>query len=258
MKLFLMHQVKCGGVTLKSIIENQFNESNIFRIKKGKKKNQSFEDFLNLDKRKRSKIALISGHMYFGVHKSISSEFKYLTMLRDPLSRVVSMYYYQRRPEHKYHISKDISLIDYIKNEYTVDVNNGMTRFITGKNRKRVAFGECYAEMFEEAIENIKTHFYPVGILERFDESILFYKSLLNWKFPILYNKKNVNINKPFNVNLSSNEIEIIRKYNEIDIKLYNWVYKNFDLLIKNQKDYFQAELLKFKSDLKEYQKKNF
>lgn len=238
-----MHQMKTGGVTLRSIIEDQYDQKIIYRID-GKRFRESVREFIALPAYEREQFTVITGHMFFGLHNIIHSPCKYITMLRHPIDRVISLYYYQLRPQHKFHISPDMSLIDYLEQGVAVNANNGMTRFIAGKDSTDVPYGQCTDELLDQAVTNIKDHFLAVGLTERFDESLILFKRVLKWeKIPYYHRKENVNPLKPQQVQISDEDITVMKKYNRLDLRLYQYAAQLFEALINQQDSSFQQEL---------------
>ena len=50
--------------------------------------------YRNLTLERRKEIGLLQGHLLYGVHNHCPGDHAYVTMLRDPVRRVVSAYYY--------------------------------------------------------------------------------------------------------------------------------------------------------------------
>ncbi len=55
---------------------------------------QSITQLKNMPEEKRNKIRCLKGHMPFGLHKYLLNSSVYLTVLREPIERVISHYYF--------------------------------------------------------------------------------------------------------------------------------------------------------------------
>ncbi len=99
------------------------------------------------------------------------------------------------------------------------------------------------------AIENIKKNFLMVGITEAFDETIFLLSKLLGGHGNYYYYKMNQNIQKKENDYhlISDKEKECIIKYNQADIKLYDYCLKGF-----------KKQISQYNVDLPNYHVENF
>lgn len=248
--LIFLHLPKTAGSTLNSIINRQYDSKTIYNLY-GDLSQQitSTANFKKLSEEDQQKIKLIKGHIFYGFHDLISRPSTYVTLLREPIDRVISLYYYIRRhPAHYHHdlvISKNMSLNDYISSGVSKELNNGQTRQIAGVDANQVEFGKCSIAMLETAKQNISKHFLFVGTTSRFDESLIFLKNHFGWKLP-LYQKQNVTKNRPIKSEVSKDTLDLIENFNKLDIELYNNTEAHLEQQIKQQ-DSFAKELRSFK-----------
>lgn len=220
---------KAGGSTFRQILYNQYkhlNKDEIYTINRTKET----EIFLNLSESKLKKIKLLIGHMPFGLHKNLNNNFNYITFLRDPIERVISAYFYNKENESSDVFeqinSKNLSLYDYLLNNIEPWSMNAMTKHLYGCNQQQ--FKEnCTENMFNEAINNLNSHFIFAGIVEEFNKSLIILKEKLNWTNPF-YKSLNITKNKISKSEIDSNVIKLIMELNFFDIKLYNFAKENF------------------------------
>lgn len=91
------------------------------------------------------------GHFRFGLHEQIPQTVKYITIIREPASRLVSEYHRNRYKE-RY----NMSLVDLAKSDKG---NNLMVRMISG-----ASLGDKLTDWhLQKALQNIKDHFAFVG-----------------------------------------------------------------------------------------------
>lgn len=209
---------KTGGTTLKNIIKRNVNPQ------------ESFDIYENLQQREAKLIDLsnknvscIQGHLLFGVHHYFKQPSTYITMLREPVERILSEYYFIRnRPSHVlYHKVINMTLNEY---QHELENMNLQTRYICGKSS-----GPITENNLIEAKENILNHFAIVGITEMFNDSIFLMKKKFGWK-NISYKKENITKNRLLKTELSPKLIESIKKNNKLDFELYHFAKS---LLIK-------------------------
>lgn len=208
--LVLVHVPKTAGSALTSIICKQYNSNEVFSVS---------DPSLNIEN-KVSKInentKVVFGHNYFGQHKNLGPHI-HVTMLRDPIDRVISHYYYIKE------ILKDNELTDkYSLEEFAQldEFSNMQTHFIAGNKQD-----------LEQAINNLST-FAFFGITELFNESLFLMKKTFGWE-NIAYKKENVNTKKPKKQTISKEIIKQIEKANQLDIQLYDWAKENFENRLK-------------------------
>jgi hypothetical protein len=203
--------IKTAGTTLNYIFRNSYRYNyvgvnNYFTPKRLKK-------LLNFNKN----IKVISGHSlrstdrYESVHNSI----KYITFFRNPIDRYLSHYHHS-----KIHNQENVSLEERLQN---IGENDYQTKFILGaKNIQERSFKAGPKEL-EKAKDIIRHDYSFIGLVEKFDESLVLLQKLLNIeKLDIRYQKKNVNKKKECEdyYCLKNN----ITEANKIDIELYDFI----------------------------------
>jgi len=217
--LIFLHIPKSAGSTLKDIIDRQYPDYRVHHISTKPDLQKSISDFQNLSQSKREKVRCVTGHGTFGLHKYLTGSTEYITMIREPVSRIISNYYYVRRsPDHRLYEeinSEEISLYEYVKNEVNSKINNQATRNIAGSNSS-----EYSIDTLKKAKKNIEEHFGVVGLVGRFDKSLLLMGKKLGWN-NISYVKKNVTSNRPQKEDIPKRVLREIKRKNRLDVELY-------------------------------------
>lgn len=243
-QIFFLHIPKAAGTTLIQIINQIYKRSSRFFYDTTKPE-ICINELNNFSKRKKDTIKIVSGHYSFGFHNYFEKkDFKYFTILRDPIERVISHYYYSSSKTNHYlyklRKQKEISLSEYIQSGICNEVNNGMSKQIAGLyvnenfgyydiNKQQIND----QELFSKAMENIKNHFLFVGFLEEFDKSLFLLKNYIKSpKINFKYTEKNKAKQKAKTI--SKVEKDIIIANNQVDIKLYNECKKMFDTYFQN------------------------
>ncbi|MCK5057140.1 MAG: sulfotransferase family 2 domain-containing protein [Candidatus Aminicenantes bacterium] len=243
-----LHVAKTAGTTLNQVLGREYADILSFYIPK--ESESHFEDFKN--RLKNENAALIRGHFEFGWHYFLSRPFTYFTILRDPVERVISEYFYiLRSPGHPLfsHVAKkNVSLVDFVKKW---NAPNLQTKKISGttfaKNSGVSQDVEVNADnMLKMAKENLNKHFAVVGLTERFDETLILFKREFGWDWPF-YIRDNVTKDKVAGEDIPSSTIDIIKEYNRLDIELYEYAKKCFTEQIDSQGQSFYDEVEKFK-----------
>lgn len=254
--VIFLHIPKTAGTTLHTILERQYEAHTIFTIDNDKK---YIDDFKQLSESQKEKIRLLKGHMYFGLHESFPQPSTYITVMRDPVERVISHYYYVLCDSHNHlHqevISQNISLKDFVSRGMCRNLDNGQTRHLSTIGAD-VAYGKCSTEMLESAKKNIQEHFAVVGLSERFDETLVLMQKRFQWQVPV-YSKQNVNKNRLFKKDISQDTLKVLKSYNQLDIELYQYVKEIFEEQINQQKYSFKTDLKKISLSNRVYQFNN-
>jgi hypothetical protein len=247
--IIFLHIPKAGGTTLRDIISRQYPKNSILTISHFK---ESLPIINQLTTNQQKSLRIIQGHLLFGIHKNLSNHSTYISMVRNPVEHILSGYYYllnsPTHPLYKIVKTANMSFEEYLTSGINHMTNNPQVRTITGVgvlDPEEIEFGRCPNSLLEQAITNIKKHFIAVGITERFNESILVFKKLLNWSTPY-YSKANVTRNRPKAKELTNKMVELINEYNELDFQLYDFVNQQLDCQIETIFTDFTKQLNNF------------
>jgi hypothetical protein len=229
--IIFLHIPKTAGLTLYDVMNREYGRSNIFTFEGGRQRlKESIERFKRLSMVDRARYRLLRGHAPFGLHELLPNPYAYITVLRDPVARVISHYYYIRRnPRHALHDQvTGMTLKAYVTSNLTTELDNDQTRLMAGVGDS-IEFGQCSPALLDQAKANADRYFLAVGVAERFDETLMVMKRTLQWqRFP-LYTRQNVSRHKPYAADVSSKTRCLIEKYNELDCELYAYAWKRFE-----------------------------
>jgi len=134
-------------------------------------------------------------------------------------------------------------------------VEKVVTRFFVGEEKYTPqASGEpVTGEILEIAKRNLREHFAVVGLLDRFDESLLLFKKFLGWG-SIYYVRLNETKDRPAHWQVPDEVRGLIEKYNTIDMDLYEYARQRFEEAVKDQGAGFGSELRSFQRKNKVYE----
>lgn len=252
--VIFIHIRKTAGTTLRRIIQHQFQPNNVFEFYRllGRPPygiHKRINEFNKLSDKQKNAIEFVGGHVGFGLHELFVRPCTYITVLRNPVDRVISYYYALLRNKNDF--VKNKTLEDFIQSEVS---QNNMTCHLSGLTLKSqlgdasidLECGRSSNKTLELAKNNLKDHFKVFCILERFDESLILLNKTLDWEIP-LYKKNNVAKNRPAIKTLSKETLTMIENFNELDIQLYKYATELFEEHIKQQDISFEREVEKFK-----------
>ena len=198
--------------------------------------------------------AVFCGHFSYGLHEWLNRPSYYVTVLREPVARMVSLYHFIRprweggRALLKQYreaglSSPPVGAIPEFNLDFmpwmqagresaatffecpSAELDNGMVRRISGYGLNPVP---CPGSELDRAKDNIERSFSVVGLLERYPETL----DLMARTFdlPALKeNRVNSTRQKENQAPLGESLLRKIREQNELDSALYDWVADRFD-----------------------------
>jgi len=242
-----LHIPKTGGTTLRDIIQRQYRSEKILMIPKLEESENILKE---VSTSQINQLKLIQGHLKYGIHNHFHRRAKYFAIIRDPINRVLSTYYYvlsqKNNPQNLSTSNNQMTIYDFVQSGVNPFLINGQTQLISGKT------GEIdnpiieSEELFSLAKENIENDFLFLGITEMFDETILILKNMLGWHMPY-YSIANRTKKKPNYDAVNPTIISFIKEHNQLDIKLYNITKTSLLNRIAEENDIFQNRINKFK-----------
>lgn len=226
--LIFVHLPKTGGVTLTELIYRQIGRDKVFQITAGKI-HDSILRFSKMSSHQRSQYDAVVGHMPIGIDRFIPQESMYMTLLRDPIERLISEYYFiKRNPEHRIHkeiASGSMDLRRYVERQQdNVLVRRLWNYDLLGSKTYWAEFRSqpVKGKMIDEAKSNLRDRFGVVGLCERFDETVMLIASELGWGFPF-YEEHNVTPDRPTRYDIDPQTRRLIEEKTEFDQELYRY-----------------------------------
>ena len=185
-----------------------------------------------------------AGHFCYGVHELLPRPSIYLTMLRQPIDRLISLYYFVRsRPDAFYHrLAKNVTIEQFLLEEELLELDNGQLRVIVGGGgdyfTNRTPRGQCTMEMLELAKRRIEESFCLAGVTERFDESVLMLGRALGWQNSFYLRRNEGPRGGEKKVTHPALAAELKRR-NQLDCALYDWVVERLNKQIHAEGETF-------------------
>jgi hypothetical protein len=227
--LIFLHIPKTAGTTLNRIIESQYNPFAIYTIDPYGIR-ATVERLKKLSEARRRRFRVVRGHLSYGVHQFLPQGATYITMLRDPVARVLSAYHFVlRRPLNPLHWKlkrERLSLEDCLR--VFPDRQNLQCRMIAGVENREIDD----ERLLELAKENLTNSFSVVGICERFEESLSLISAKFGWDVPF-YENQRVSKNQPL---VEPQLVHLIRQHNRLDDELYEFGKKLLEDTVRKNK----------------------
>jgi hypothetical protein len=187
-------------------------------------------------------MAVFKGHMPFGLHRILPREANYITVLREPVERVISDYYFARRFKgHRNHrAALRMTFEEYYREKHE---HNLQSRILAGPDSDELFPSKCDAAILAAAKESLASQFVVVGLTERFDETLALLKVVLGWKVK-RYRSFRVADNRIAKEQIAPGTLALIREWERFDIALYDYAVVLFKKAIAEHRKAVDTELL--------------
>ncbi|CAN5516805.1 sulfotransferase family 2 domain-containing protein [soil metagenome] len=233
--IIFLHLPKTAGTTVNRLIEWEYRLSEMYSV------DPVLFDWSSRHLRKLSparlrKIRMFKGHMTFGLHEVLPQPATYITVLRDPVDRVISAFYFMR--SYKLHPlywkmrRENWTLDDFVRRSQR---DNVQSKIIAGARYET----PCTPEILARAKENLRHHFSVVGLSERLEESLALMKLRFGWKLNS-YSSFNVTPSRPKKKDLPKATLDLIHQKNAFDLELYECGRELFEKAVAAQPEEVQ------------------
>jgi Galactose-3-O-sulfotransferase len=249
--IVFLHIPKTGGVTLRRTLKAKY--SRILAVYQPAELGFDVPDSLQealgrVPLSERAAAQVVSGHLHYGVHEYIPCECDYITVLREPVARVVSAYIHiLGHPKHALHaelVRSSEPLETFLRIDPTVD--NHQTRMLAGRGGAELTAKSpepLGPEALEEAKRNLE-RFLVVGVTERFDETFILLRRALGWRLPYYVTANVAGGPKP----VSESARELIRERNQLDLELYRFADRLLSTAVAEHGPSFPREVAAFRA----------
>lgn len=251
-RLIFIHIPKSGGSTFDSVLSRQYKKRSIVSVRD----NREAQALLKR-KNELQNIRLIKGHMAFGLHTMFKDPTDYISILRHPVERILSNYsFIKERPQHKLHdeifVKHKMGVAEYVRSGLAHNTENIQTRMFS--NAIDIEFGSSDNSMLNTAVYNMDTYFPVVGVTDMYDQFLILAQQHYKWR-NIKYARLNTTKSRVRAENIDDETIDVILKYNSLDMELYLLAKNRFKVMWNENLEQNEKLLSSFKASNKRYQK---
>ena len=227
-----VHIPKTAGTTLSYVMWRQFKRGEAINLDAATVE-IARQRWNAMGPAERARVRCIRGHMPFDAELFAPQPAQFFTVLRDPVQRAISEYYYNlTSPKRMFYfelIRNRMSLDQFVRSEVGAAVHNGQTRMLAGGRADLPP-----REQLDLALANLR-RMAMVGITERLDGTLLLCRTLLGWR-RIVYSSANWTRGRPALEAISPATITVIEEANVLDRELYRVGCERFEELLREHR----------------------
>ena len=254
--LVFLHVPKTAGSTLKWIMQRQYPAERTVVIE-GEAMHQQYLAFQAQPAQARRRLRCVIGHVPYGIDRWLPQGACYVTMLRHPVAWTLSFRSYLRRmPFFEQHPdfaafrgASRLGLegfVDFLARANMLDMQ---TRALSGEmdaERFLPPYRPLGVDALERAKHSLRAGFASVGVVERFDESLLLMRRKLGWR-RIHYRRLNESADGGGRARPAQALVERIVQAHRRDVELYDEACRLLSQQVAAQGEAFQRELRRFR-----------
>jgi Sulfotransferase family len=222
-QLCFIHIPKTAGTTLTSLLNSKFHQSKICPA-------EVWSELVEIPADRLHQYQLFRGHFFYDINDLIPRKPVYITILRQPIERVISGYEFMRRnPPTRtealtnHHKAKTMSLKEYVSDMENPSMSNSQTRHLSLSR---------YKDDPEQWLSIAKQHlseFAYFGLVERFQDSMALLTYTFGWNPLEQIPNLMVGTRKLKQDQLEPEVLATIAQRNALDIELYQYAQELFE-----------------------------
>ncbi|NBB79893.1 MAG: sulfotransferase family 2 domain-containing protein [Verrucomicrobia bacterium] len=226
-RILFDHVPKCAGQSLNAYLRRHFPGRKIFHMQ-GSAPAASVAQFRQLPESKRHSFALVSGHLAGQLLDEVHPDSCKITVLREPVDRIVSHYYFVKRTQshylHEKVLREGLSLRDYVEQALSHELSNHYTLHFSGLSREDAARDPDAA--VEQALQGLR-RYHLVGFQDDMAGFVAQLRRSANLRLPFPEQKVNVTQDRRSVRELDPATRAVIERANALDLRVYHDLMKN-------------------------------
>lgn len=227
-RLMFLHLPKTAGSTLRRIIERQFGIDAVYAI--GEPTSDSIDRLLELPRQRLDSLRAVVGHVPFGLHELLPWPVAYVTLIREPVDRIVSHFHFALRTPGS-PLATEVEAAGRSLRRYVEEApsgpyfNDGQTRLLGSPDARQAP--PATETALERAKARLASAFSVVGLTERFDESLALLRGAFGWR-RARYHREKVGWNRPPMDDIPQEDLRAVADRNRLDADLYAFAVERF------------------------------
>jgi hypothetical protein len=253
-----LHIPKTGGMTLGNMVRHAFANNEAFETPNQveftglglPRYERCVEHLVSLPAHELNCIRYVWGHAPFGLHRIFQRPAKYFTVIRHPVDRLISWFFYLAELNEPYlEDGRPLSLEKYVQRGLDINMNNYQVRVVSGCQEldtgppgigEQAVAAPVERHHLEEAKRNIESHFLAAAPFDHMTDLALLLRLVYHWPMHRFYAEHlNRTKRRPAIKDVPPRLIKLIEDHNLYDMELYEWVAKRFEA----QRQQFEPKL---------------
>jgi hypothetical protein len=217
--LLFLHVPKTAGSSVYSIFRTNLKPPELLKLHLDGK---SLARLTALPRRQASRLRMLYGHVDVQLARQIVPLQQCVTLLRDPVDRLISFYAFAKHMNSGPHseLARRTTITQWIDALCLPETDNGMVRRLSGAFPE-AAIGRCSRQMLERAKANL-AQFALIGLTHRFDEFYALLASRLGLAMRTFVVSK-VNAMRPRFDQLHADTLAELEQRSALDRELYRF-----------------------------------
>ena len=222
-RLLFDHMYKCGGMSLIAYLQMHYPARKAF-LTGTPNLDASVERFRALPTARRNSYQLICGHSANALIDYCHPSTTIVTLLRDPVDRIVSHYFYVKEnpTHHLYQVihERNLSLKNYATSEISAELSNWYTIHFSGMEPPEVE--QNPEEAYEKALNCLLSRYHLIGFLDRITDFTAALRRKVRLRYPFGDTRRNVTRRRLPLDQVTQSARQSIYEANRLDVALYD------------------------------------
>lgn len=225
--VLFMHIPKTAGTAFREAIAANFLPHEIAYLYPGPP-GFLVPDLRALPLEQRRTFRVVIGHYQFGMHWALPQPSEYITIVREPVARVLSQYRFLRQAQPHLFApgqGKLRTFEDLLEKHLTTDFDNTLVRCFSGVDERDYPPGKLTQEIYNQAVHNLRSSFCFVGHQEESSQAYQWLREHYHWH--AAHTLSSVNRGE-ISLDQDASLIDIARRFNTWDLLFYQEIQRVF------------------------------
>ncbi|WP_296696973.1 sulfotransferase family 2 domain-containing protein [Thiocapsa sp. UBA6158] len=229
--LLFIHIPKTAGTSVRVLLQDWLEPEELVLLY-GESPGILESEFRAWSDEEKVKVRLGYGHFHYGLHEALPQHSKYVTLMREPVDRVLSLYYFYRDvvtgPANDLIVKNRLDIRGFLTGGFFLQSDNEMVRMISGLHP--IPFGTCGPEHLEIALQHLEEDFADVLFVDTIHTGLArLHRTVCRKDTGFAVGRENCNTERPKAADLDEETIELLMHATRWDRRLYEAAKRRFE-----------------------------